>query len=57
MTEMLKKEQESDITRRFQTALVKMKKQLEEQKSFKNDQGADLKDKENDMQHSLDLIT
>lgn len=54
---MLKKEQEDDITRRFKTAIGKMKKQLEEQKTFKNEQGADLKEKENDMQHSLDLIT
>lgn len=37
--------------------MIKMKKQLDEQKSFKNDQGADYKEKENDMQHSLDLIT
>lgn len=36
-TDMLKKQQESDITRRFQTALVKMKKHLEEQKTFKNE--------------------
>lgn len=34
-----------------------MKKKLEEQKTFKNEQGADLKEKENDMQHNLDLIT
>jgi len=34
-----------------------MKKKLEEQKSLKGDQAADLKDKENEMQHNLELIT
>lgn len=34
-----------------------MKKKLEEQKSFKGDQAADLKERENEMQHNLELIT
>jgi hypothetical protein len=34
-----------------------MKKKLEEQKQFKGDQAADLKDKENEMQHKLGIIT
>lgn len=34
-----------------------MKKRLEEQKSMKGDAGADLKEKENEMQHNLELIT
>ena len=34
-----------------------MKKRLEEQKSYKSDQGADLKERENEMQHNLELIT
>ena len=56
-TEKLKKEQEQDIIRKFQSELVKMKKRLEEQKSYKGDQAADLKEKENEMQHNLELIT
>ena len=36
---------------------MKMKKRLEEQKSMKGDAGADLKEKENEMQHNLELIT
>jgi len=34
-----------------------MKKKLEEQKSFKGDQAADMKEKENELQHNLELIT
>jgi hypothetical protein len=34
-----------------------MKKRFEEQKSMKGDAGADLKEKENEMQHNLELIT
>lgn len=43
--------------RKFQSESVKMKKKLEEQKSFKGDQAADLKERENEMQHNLELIT
>jgi hypothetical protein len=45
----MKKDQESDITRKFQSELVKMKKRMEEQKSFKGDQATDAKEKENEM--------
>lgn len=34
-----------------------MKKRLDEQKSFKGDQEGDLKERENEMQHNLELIT
>lgn len=34
-----------------------MKKKLEDQKSFKGDQEGDLKERENEMQHNLELIT
>ena len=34
-----------------------MKKKIEEQKSFKGDQEGDLKQRENELQHNLELIT
>lgn len=34
-----------------------MKKKLEEQKSYKGDQEADKKERENEIQHNLELIT
>ena len=35
----------------------KWKKKLEDQKSYKGDQEGDLKERENEMQHNLELIT
>jgi hypothetical protein len=55
--EKLKQEQQSDIIRKFNSEMLKMKKRLEEQKSFKGDQEGDLKERENEMQHNLELIT
>lgn len=57
LADQLKREQESDITRKFQTEIVKWRKKLEEQKASKGDRADNLKDKENEMQHNLDLIT
>ena len=37
--------------------MIKMKKKLEDQKSHKGDQEGDLKERENEMQHNLELIT
>ena len=37
--------------------MIKMKKKIEEQKSFKGDQEGDLKQRENELQHNLELIT
>lgn len=37
--------------------MMKMKKKIEEQKSFKGDQEGDLKQRENELQHNLELIT
>jgi hypothetical protein len=34
-----------------------MKKKIEERKSNKNDSGADMKERENELQHHLELIT
>lgn len=34
-----------------------MKKKIEEKKSMKGDQAADLKDRENELHHHLELIT
>lgn len=47
--EQLCQEQEKDIIRKFNSELIKMKKKLEEQKSYKSDQAADLKERENEM--------
>ena len=45
------------MIRKFNSELIKKKKMLEEQKSTKGDQAADLKERENEMQHNLELIT
>ena len=37
--------------------MLKIKKRIEEQKSFKGDQEGDLKQRENELQHNLELIT
>ena len=47
--EQLCQEQEKDIIRKFNSELIKMKKKLEEKKSYKSDQAADLKERENEM--------
>lgn len=53
----LKEEQEKDIVRKFNSELSKMKKKIEERKTQKGDQAADLKDRENELHHHLELIT
>lgn len=54
----LKEEQEKDLIRQFNSGLAKMKKKIEEHKTSKSgEQGADLKDRENELQHHLELIT
>lgn len=54
----LKEEQEKDLIRKFNSELAKMKKKIEERKTSKSgEQGADLKDRENELQHHLELIT
>lgn len=50
-------EQEKDIIRKFNSELAKMKKKIEERKSNKGESGAELKDRENELQHHLELIT
>jgi hypothetical protein len=55
--EKLCQEQEKEIIRKFNSELNKMKKKLEEQKSTKGEEGADLKERENEMQHNLELVT
>ena len=45
------------MIRYFNQNLLKWKKKLEEQKSYKGDQEGDLKERENEMQHNLELIT
>lgn len=54
----LKEEQEKDLIRQFNSGLAKMKKKIEEHKTSKSgEQGADMKDRENELQHHLELIT
>lgn len=54
----LKEEQEKDIIRKFNSELAKMKKKIEERKTSKGgESGADLKERENELQHHLELIT
>lgn len=53
----LKEEQEKDIIRKFNSELAKMKKKIEERKQSKGESGAELKDRENELQHHLELIT
>ena len=53
----LKEEQEKDIIRKFNSELAKMKKKIEERKSNKGESGIDQKDRENELQHHLELIT
>jgi uncharacterized protein YukE len=53
----LKEEQEKDIIRKFNSELAKMKKKIEERKTSKGESGAELKDRENELQHHLELIT
>lgn len=55
--EKMKQEQEEDMIRYFNQNLNKWKKKLEDQKSYKGDQEGDLKERENEMQHNLELIT
>jgi hypothetical protein len=53
----LKEEQEKDIIRKYNSELAKIKKRIEERKSNKGESGAELKDRENELQHHLELIT
>ena len=45
------------MVRYFNQNLSKWKKLLEDEKSFKGDQEGDAKERENEMQHNLELIT
>ena len=47
--EKLKQEQQSDMIRYYNSGIVKIKKALEEQKSYKGDTEGDLKERENEM--------
>lgn len=53
----MQKTQRADIARKFNSGMMKLKKDFEEQMSFKGDQEGDLKERENEMQHNLELIT
>ena len=53
----LKDEQEKDIIRKFNSLLAKIKKGGEEKKNSNGESGAELKERENELQHHLELIT
>lgn len=53
----MQRQQRADIARKFNSSMNKLKKDFEEQMSFKGDQEGDLKERENEMQHNLELIT
>ncbi len=55
--EKLKEEQEKDIIRKFNSEVAKIKKRNEEANTNKGESGAELKDRENELQHHLELIT
>lgn len=50
-------EQKSDIVRKFNSQIMKLKKDFEQRKLNKDDQEGDLKERETEMQHELELIT
>ena len=54
---MLKDEQEQNIVRRFSSIINKMKKSIEEKSMFKGAKAADIKGRENELNHHLELIT
>jgi len=43
--------------RKFHSELSKMKKKIEERKSQKGDQAADIKERETDLHHHLEMVT
>lgn len=53
----MKKEQEQNIVRRFSSILNKMKKSIEQKTSIKGAKAGDIKDRENELNHHLELIT
>jgi hypothetical protein len=53
----LKDEQEKDIIRKFNSLLAKIKKGGEEKKNSNGESGDELKERENELQHHLELIT
>ena len=53
----LKDEQEKDIIRKFNSLLAKIKKGGEEKKNSNGESGAELKERETELQHHLELIT
>ena len=56
-TKQLKEDQEKDIVRKFSSEMNKIKKKIEERKTSKGDKAADMKDRQNELNHHLDLIT
>jgi len=53
----LEEEQFKEITRKYRSEVDKTKKSIEERKAQKGDQAADLKERENELRHHLELIT
>ena len=54
---LLKEEQEKDIVRKFSTDLNKLKSEIENSKTTKGDTTANMKDRENQLNQHLEVIT
>lgn len=55
--EKLEQDQLKEIARKYRSEVTKTTKEVEERKAQKGDQTADLKEKENELRHHLELIT
>lgn len=55
--EKLKNEQMKELARKYKSEVAKTQKSIEEKKAQKGDQAAELKEKENELRHHLELIT
>ena len=53
----MQSDQRHDIIRKFNSGVTKLKQDFEAEMSFKGNQEGDLKERENEMQHNLELIT
>ena len=53
----LKEEQTTNIVRKFSSILNKMKKAIEEKTNMKGANAADIQERENQLNHHLELIT
>jgi len=53
----LRAEQTKELARKYRSEVARTQKSIEEKKAQKGDQAAELKEKENELRHHLELIT